>query len=46
MERIHVETWLAAPIERCFDASRDLDLFQNKVISAMRFGFGGHIEKK
>ena len=27
-------------------ASRDLDLFQNKVISAMRFGFGGHIEKK
>ncbi len=27
-------------------ASRDLDLFQNKVISAMRFGFGGHLEKK
>jgi 6-phosphogluconate dehydrogenase len=27
-------------------ASRDLDLFQNKVLSAMRFGFGGHIEKK
>jgi 6-phosphogluconate dehydrogenase len=27
-------------------ASRDLDLFQNKVISAMRFGFGGHVEKK
>ena len=26
-------------------ASRDLDLFQNKVLSAMRFGFGGHIEK-
>jgi len=26
-------------------ASRDLDLFQNKVISAMRFGFGGHVEK-
>jgi 6-phosphogluconate dehydrogenase len=26
-------------------ASRDLDHFQNKVLSAMRFGFGGHIEK-
>jgi len=25
-------------------ASRDLDLFQNKVLSAMRFGFGGHVE--
>ena len=27
-------------------ASRNLDLFQNKVLSAMRFGFGGHAEKK
>jgi len=27
-------------------ASRDLDTFQNKVLSAMRFGFGGHVEKK
>ncbi|HXW04128.1 MAG TPA: decarboxylating 6-phosphogluconate dehydrogenase [Vicinamibacterales bacterium] len=27
-------------------ASRDLDLFQNKVLSAMRFGFGGHVERK
>jgi 6-phosphogluconate dehydrogenase len=27
-------------------ASRGLDLFQNKVLSAMRFGFGGHVEKK
>jgi 6-phosphogluconate dehydrogenase len=26
-------------------ASRDLDLFQNKVLSAMRYGFGGHVEK-
>jgi 6-phosphogluconate dehydrogenase len=38
----HVLT--AALFERF--ASRDLDLFQNKVLSAMRFGFGGHIEKK
>ena len=26
--------------------SRDHDLFQNKVLSAMRFGFGGHTETK
>jgi len=26
--------------------SRGNDLFQNKVLSAMRFGFGGHVEKK
>ncbi|HJS47940.1 MAG TPA: decarboxylating 6-phosphogluconate dehydrogenase [Gemmatimonadales bacterium] len=26
-------------------ASRDLDQFQNQVLSAMRFGFGGHVEK-
>lgn len=26
METIRVETWIAAPIERCFDAARDLDL--------------------
>jgi 6-phosphogluconate dehydrogenase len=37
----HVLT--AALFERF--ASRDLDLFQNKVLSAMRFGFGGHVEK-
>ena len=38
----HVLT--AALFERF--ASRDLDLFQNKVLSAMRFGFGGHLERK
>ena len=27
-------------------ASRDQDIFQNKVLSAMRFGFGGHTEKQ
>jgi glucose-6-phosphate 1-dehydrogenase len=37
----HVLT--AALFERF--SSRDLDLFQNKVLSAMRFGFGGHVEK-
>jgi 6-phosphogluconate dehydrogenase len=38
----HVLT--AALFERF--GSRNLDLFQNKVLSAMRFGFGGHTEKK
>jgi 6-phosphogluconate dehydrogenase len=38
----HVLT--AALFERF--ASRDLDQFQNQVLSAMRFGFGGHQEKK
>jgi 6-phosphogluconate dehydrogenase len=27
-------------------SSRDQDDFQNRVLSAMRFGFGGHLEKK
>jgi 6-phosphogluconate dehydrogenase len=38
----HVLT--AALFERF--ASRDLDLFQNKVLSAMRAAFGGHGEGK
>ena len=38
----HVLT--AALFERF--ASRGQDLFQNKVLSAMRYGFGGHVEKK
>jgi 6-phosphogluconate dehydrogenase len=37
----HVLT--AALFERF--ASRDQDLFQNQVLSAMRHGFGGHVEK-
>jgi len=36
---------LAAALFERF-ASRDQDLFQNKVLSAMRLGFGGHQEKK
>jgi 6-phosphogluconate dehydrogenase len=34
---------LAASLFERF-ASRDLDVFQNKVLSAMRFAFGGHLE--
>ena len=36
---------LAAALFERF-ASRDQDVFQNKVLSAMRYGFGGHQEKK
>ena len=36
---------LAAALFERF-ASRDQDVFQNKVLSAMRFGFGGHAEQK
>ena len=36
---------LAAALFERF-ASRDQDVFQNKVLSAMRFGFGGHVERK
>jgi 6-phosphogluconate dehydrogenase len=36
---------LAAALFERF-ASRDQDVFQNKVLSAMRLGFGGHQEKK
>jgi 6-phosphogluconate dehydrogenase len=35
---------LAAALFERF-ASRDLDLFQNRVLSAMRFAFGGHRER-
>jgi 6-phosphogluconate dehydrogenase len=36
---------LAAALFERFD-SRDRDLFQDKALSAMRYGFGGHLEKK
>jgi 6-phosphogluconate dehydrogenase len=36
---------LAASLFERF-ASQGGDLFQNRVLSAMRFGFGGHVEKK
>ena len=36
---------LAAALFERF-ASRDQDVFQNKMLSAMRAGFGGHAEKK
>jgi len=42
-EGIPAHVLTAALFERF--ASRDQDTFQNKVLSAMRFGFGGHTEK-
>jgi len=31
LETIRIETWIAAPAERCFDAARDLDLHVKSV---------------
>jgi ligand-binding SRPBCC domain-containing protein len=31
VETIRIETWIAAPAERCFDAARDLDLHVKSV---------------
>jgi len=43
-EGIPAHVLTAALFERF--ASRGQDSFQNKVLSAMRYGFGGHLEKK
>jgi 6-phosphogluconate dehydrogenase len=43
-EAVPAHVLTAALFERF--ASRGEDEFQNKVLSAMRFGFGGHLEKK
>ena len=36
---------LTASLYERFDSRGEAD-FQNRVLSAMRFGFGGHVEKK
>jgi 6-phosphogluconate dehydrogenase len=43
-EAVPAHVLSAALFERF--ASRGEDDFQNRVLSAMRFGFGGHLEKK
>jgi 6-phosphogluconate dehydrogenase len=43
-EAVPAHVLTAALLERF--ASRGQDDFQNRVLSAMRFGFGGHVEKK
>jgi 6-phosphogluconate dehydrogenase len=43
-ESVPAHVLTAALFERF--ASRGLDLFQNRVLSAMRLGFGGHLEQK
>jgi 6-phosphogluconate dehydrogenase len=43
-EAVPAHVLTAALFERF--SSRGEDLFQNKVLSAMRLGFGGHVEKK
>jgi 6-phosphogluconate dehydrogenase len=42
-EAVPAHVLTAALFERF--ASRGEDDFQNRVLSAMRFGFGGHVEK-
>jgi 6-phosphogluconate dehydrogenase len=43
-EAVPAHVLTASLLERF--ASRGEDDFQNRVLSAMRFGFGGHVEKK
>ncbi|HET8646189.1 MAG TPA: 6-phosphogluconate dehydrogenase (decarboxylating), partial [Vicinamibacteria bacterium] len=43
-EAVPAHVLTAALLERF--ASRGQDDFQNRVLSAMRLGFGGHVEKK
>ena len=31
MQTIRIETWINAPLDRCFDAARDLDLHMKSV---------------
>src|SRR6266487_201250 len=40
-----VSSWLLDLTAPSMAGDPGLDLFQNKVLSAMRFGFGGHVEK-
>jgi ligand-binding SRPBCC domain-containing protein len=41
METIRIETWIEAPIERCFDAARDLDLHVRSLAGTNERAVGG-----
>lgn len=41
METIRIETWITAPIERCFDAARDLDLHLTSFAHTSEQAVGG-----
>ena len=41
METIRIETWIAAPPERCFDAARDLDLHVKSLAHTNERAVGG-----
>ncbi|HUP60495.1 MAG TPA: SRPBCC family protein [Thermoanaerobaculia bacterium] len=43
MQTIRIETWIAAPIERCFDAARDLDLHVQSVAHTNERAVGGRL---
>ena len=41
MQTITLETWIAAPIERCFDAARDIDLHLKSLAHTGERAIGG-----
>ena len=41
MQTIRIETWIAAPAERCFDAARDLDLHLKSMAHTGERAVGG-----
>ena len=43
METIRIETWIEAPIERCFDAARDLDLHVKSLAGTNERAVGGRM---
>lgn len=43
MQTIRIETWIDAPIERCFDAARDLDLHVKSMTHTNERAVGGRV---
>ncbi|HEX2833989.1 MAG TPA: SRPBCC family protein [Thermoanaerobaculia bacterium] len=43
MQRIVIDTWIAGPIERCFDAARDLDLHVRSAAQTNERAVGGRL---
>src|SRR5713226_3268110 len=41
VETLRLETWIAAPMQRCFDAARDLDLHVKSVAHTNERAVGG-----
>jgi ligand-binding SRPBCC domain-containing protein len=43
VSRIHLETWIAAPVERVFDVARDLDVHQRSVAHTAERAIAGRL---